>query len=74
MRRLQYLHEIERAARLDAELQVDALLARVRQPEPVNFCAIEDELIPARRQSIWIGVWFVIALAIAAFAACGDLA
>jgi hypothetical protein len=39
-----YLHEIERAQLLDAALQVDALLDRVCQPEPANFCAdVEHE-------------------------------
>lgn len=42
-----FSYEFDRAIRLDAELQVDALLARCTQPEPANFCADEDDVPPA---------------------------
>lgn len=37
------LYEIDRGLRLQAEMDVDALLARVSQPEPVQMCAVEDK-------------------------------
>lgn len=42
---LQHELEVERRERIHAALQVDALLDRVSQPEPCNFCAVEE--VPA---------------------------
>lgn len=48
-------HEVERANRLFAELQTDALLDRVRQPEPANFCAPVDQDPPRRSVALgWV--------------------
>ncbi|TPG08297.1 hypothetical protein EAH88_11730 [Rhodanobacter glycinis] len=42
---LQHELEVERRERIDAALQVDAMLDRVSQPEPCQFCAVEE--VPA---------------------------
>ncbi|KZC17044.1 hypothetical protein RHOFW510R12_01380 [Rhodanobacter sp. FW510-R12] len=39
--------ERDRLERTTAALQVDAMLDRVRQPEPANFCAPADDVPPA---------------------------
>lgn len=58
--------EAERARfeRTTAALQVDALLDRVRQPEPCNFCAPDDGVPPAipARQLIAAGLAWLIAM------------
>lgn len=40
---LQHELETERRERIHAALQVDALLDRVSQPEPCQFCAVEED-------------------------------
>lgn len=49
--------EAERARfeRTTAALQVDALLDRVRQPEPCNFCAPDEVLEPVPRWILVLG-------------------
>lgn len=50
--------ERERLERTTAALQVDALLDRVRQPDPCNFCApAEEKLTPLWLLALGGAVW-----------------
>lgn len=54
--------ESERSHKINAALQVDALLDRARQPEPCNFCAPIPDSEPAA--FVWLlRILFVAAMA-----------
>ena len=55
--------ERERMERTMAALQVDALLVRIRQPEPCNFCApVEEELTPLWLLALGGALWTALLL------------
>jgi hypothetical protein len=50
--------EADRRERIDAALQVDAMLDRVSQPEPCNFCApVEDAPTPLWLLALGATLW-----------------